>query len=100
MGAMRKSHSVGAPGTERGLSSPQQLTFTEQRVSLTPHPGPLPVEGRGRTTARRSGFEVSIMQRAARLFERRRKPVQVARNGPPCSAFSLSPQRGEGRGEG
>jgi len=67
----------------------------------TPHPGPLPVEGRGRGRGQfRAGGPISSRSDVAG------RSVQAPGRGLTLSdcrapaARSLSPQRGEGRGEG
>src|SRR5437867_12173890 len=98
----RKLHPLSARGVEVTRLPRAHLNFIAGEISrvLTPHPGPLPFEGRGgatvileyRTSFAAFGQYVSEpCPEAARPVEPTTKRVR---------RDSLSPQRGEGRGEG
>jgi hypothetical protein len=77
------------------------LPFGTTTPPPTPHPGPLPVEGRGRRDGgMRSGARSWPRSRLLLLrssgLARGKQHTRI----PACPSRSLSPERGEGRGEG
>jgi hypothetical protein len=84
-----------------GFAAAALLDLRSVMVMHTPHPGPLPVEGRGGPN--RASQARGHMSRRSDVPGRTPERKHAAqRLGPVCSPrrASLSPQRGEGRGEG
>src|SRR5438552_16259290 len=92
-------------GAAAVVRSAREVMRLEKRARFgfpTPHPSPLPVEGRGRPVGRFPEFLTGMEQGALCRCSKRRttRRQRASRISESARCFSLSPQRGEGRGEG